>query len=52
MSNYHFRKLLNEVNKDRQHRIKQLTHQSRYGNLSEDDAKAVAQALLTIGGGA
>ncbi|GIO40194.1 hypothetical protein J41TS12_50550 [Paenibacillus antibioticophila] len=51
MSKYHFRKLQNEIRKDRQHRIKQLTHQLRYGNLSNEGRKGVIAQLDVIGGG-
>lgn len=52
MSKYHFTKLQNEIRKDRQHRVKQLSHKLRYGNLSDDGRKVVIAQLDAIGGGA
>ncbi|MNW38927.1 hypothetical protein D3C74_160070 [compost metagenome] len=51
MSKYHFRKLQNEINNDRQHRIKRLAHRLNFGNITNDERKEVKQVLLTIGGG-
>ncbi|MEK3873683.1 MULTISPECIES: hypothetical protein [unclassified Paenibacillus] len=51
MDKFHFTQLQNLVEKDQKHREKQLIHQLRFGNLSEDDRKEAERALLLIGGG-